>query len=272
MSSVIASNIPSDVSPAKVKEFFSFCGKITDLKPLGDNGKVKKYEVVFASPKAVSTALLLSDAELENSFIKVEEVPEITEGETGLAPEQGGAAAAAAATTTTAKDIKEEAVLTGDKTYDEVDQEEKPKYAIFAQLLADGYVISDQVIAKGIEFDKKNGVSSRFNDFIAELDKKYVHSHDPKSTVNQQLQRAQASYEKSGIDQKLRKYFEDAAKSPLGLKIHEYYKSFAKDVADVHQEAVRLANIKKRELEEKKHAESGSTAAETKDTSIPQVQ
>ena len=107
---------------------------------------------MFASPKAVSTALL-SDAELENTFIKVEEVPEITEGETGLAPEQGGAAAAAAATTTTTteKDIKEEPVLTGDKTYDEVDQEEKPKYAIFAQLLADGYVISDQVIAKGIE-------------------------------------------------------------------------------------------------------------------------
>ena len=126
MSSVIASNIPSDVSPVKVREFFSFCGKITDLKPLDDNGKVKKYEVVFASPKAVSTALLLSDAELENTFIKVEEVPEITEGETGLAPEQGGAAAAAAATTTTTteKDIKEEPVLTGDKTYDEVDQEE----------------------------------------------------------------------------------------------------------------------------------------------------
>ena len=274
MSSVIASNIPSDVSPVKVREFFSFCGKITDLKPLDDNGKVKKYEVVFASPKAVSTALLLSDAELENTFIKVEEVPEITEGETGLAPEQGGAAAAAAATTTTTteKDIKEEPVLTGDKTYDEVDQEEKPKYAIFAQLLADGYVISDQVIAKGIEFDKKNGVSSRFNEFITGLDKKYVHSQDPNSKVNQQLQKAQASYEKSGIDQKLRKYFEDATKLPLGLKIHEYYKSFAKDVTDVHQEAVRLANIKKRELEEKKQAESGSTTTETKDTSIPQVQ
>ena len=68
----------------------------------------------------------------------------------------------------------------------------------------------------------------------------------------------------------MRKYFEDAAKLPLGLKIHEYYKSFAKDVTDVHQEAVRLANIKKRELEEK--AESGSTTTETKDTSIPQVQ
>ena len=88
---------------------------------MDDNGKVKKYEVVLL-PKAVSTALLLSDAELENTFIKVEEVPEITEGETGLAPEQG--AAAATTTTTTEKDIKEEPVLTGDKTYDEVDQEE----------------------------------------------------------------------------------------------------------------------------------------------------
>ena len=56
----------------------------------------------------------------------------------------------------------------------------------------------------------KNGVSSRFNEFITGLDKKYVHSQDPNSKVNQQLQKAQASYEKSGIDQKLRKYFEDA--------------------------------------------------------------
>ena len=49
----------------------------------------------------------------------------------------------------------------------------------------------------------------------------------------------------------LRKYFEDASKLSLGLKIHEYYTSFVKDVNQVHQEAVRLANIKKKSLEEK---------------------
>lgn len=237
MSSVIASHIPSNVTPEKVREFFSFCGKIDSLNQLEDDGKFKKYEVVFASPKAVSTALLLSDAELDNTFIKVEEVPEITDrATTAAAPQQGGVS---------------DAIPTGDKNYDDVEQEEKPKHAIFAQLLADGYVVSDQVINKGIEFDKKNGISEKFNDFITGLDKKYVHSEDPESTFNQQVQKAQESYAKTGIDAKLRKYFEDASKLSLGLKIHQYYKSFVDDVTQVHQEAVRLAHIKKKELEEK---------------------
>ncbi|EMG47942.1 vip1 Protein vip1 [Candida maltosa Xu316] len=254
MSSVIVSNIPSSVSPVKIREFFSFCGKIEDLVPLDDNEKVKKYEVVFASPKAVSTALLLNDAELDNAFIKVEEVPEITDGVKDIKQ------------TTGSDDVKQDdAIVTGDKTYDDVDQEEKPKYAILAQLLADGYVVSDQIIAKGIEFDKKNGVSAKFNEFITNLDKKYVHSQDPNSTVNQQLQKAQASYEKSGIDQKLKKYFSDAVSSPWGVKIHDYYKSFSKDVNDVHQEAVRLANIKRKELEESKK-DNAATSATTATT------
>lgn len=245
MSSVIASHIPSNVTPEKIREFFSFCGKIDSLNQIEDDGKFKKYEVVFASPKAVSTALLLSDTELDNTFIKVEEVPEITDGATGVAPQQGGAGV------DNKLSQENDAIVTGDKNYDDVEQEEKPKYAIFAQLLADGYVVSDQVINKGIEFDKKNGISQKFNDFITSLDKKYVHSDDPDSKFNQQVQKAQESYAKSGLDLKLRKYFEDASKLSLGLKIHEYYTSFVKDVNQVHQEAVRLANIKKKSLEEK---------------------
>lgn len=192
--SVIASNIPSQTSPAKVSEFFSFCGKVSDLVPLEDNGKTKKYQVVFASPKAVSTALLLNDAELENSFIKVEEDLEITDGAKGLAPQQGGAGAAeqqkdaikdtlgvavGAGGTATGGGAENDSVKTGDKTYDDVEQEEKPKYAILAQLLADGYVLSDPIIERGLEFDKKNGVSQRFQSFISSLDKKYVHCKIP---------------------------------------------------------------------------------------------
>ncbi|RCK64884.1 Protein vip1 [Candida viswanathii] len=267
MPSVIASHIPSDVTPAKVEEFFSFCGKIDNLIPLDDDGKFKKYEVVFASPKATETALLLSDVELHGTFIKVEEPPAITDGATGLAPEQGGAAADKSLE-------KNDAVQTGDKAYDDVEQEEKPKYAIFAQLLADGYVLSDQIIDKGIQFDKKNGISQRFNDFITDLDKKYVHSDDPESSFNQKVQQAQQSYAKSGIDEKLRQYFDDASKTPWGLKIHEYYKNFVKDVNDVHQEAVRLAGIKKKDLEEKektKQSTDGTTTNnEAPGESVPQ--
>lgn len=267
--SVIASNIPSQTSPAKVSEFFSFCGKVSDLVPLEDNGKTKKYQVVFASPKAVSTALLLNDAELENSFIKVEEDLEITDGAKGLAPQQGGAGAAeqqkdaikdtlgvavGAGGTATGGGAENDSVKTGDKTYDDVEQEEKPKYAILAQLLADGYVLSDPIIERGLEFDKKNGVSQRFQSFISSLDKKYVHSQDPESTVNQQLQKAQSTFASSG----LQKYFDSAVNSPLGQRIHKYYQSLAGDVKDVHEEAVRLAKIKKEEAEKEKQTVAGA--------------
>lgn len=267
--SVIASNIPSQTSPAKVSEFFSFCGKVSDLVPLEDNGKTKKYQVVFASPKAVSTALLLNDAELENSFIKVEEDLEITDGAKGLAPQQGGAGAAeqqkdaikdtlgvavGAGGTATGGGAENDSIKTGDKTYDDVEQEEKPKYAILAQLLADGYVLSDPIIERGLEFDKKNGVSQRFQSFISALDKKYVHSQDPESTVNQQLQKAQSTFASSG----LQKYFDSAVNSPLGQRIHKYYQSLAGDVKDVHEEAVRLAKIKKEEAEKEKQTVAGA--------------
>ncbi|KAI5967206.1 hypothetical protein CANMA_003263 [Candida margitis] len=279
--SVIASNIPSHVPPAKVSEFFSFCGKVSDLVPLEDNGKTKKYQVVFANNKAVSTALLLNDAELDNAFIKVEEDLELTDGAKGLAPQQGGAGAGAGAgaaeaqqqkgdirdtlsgavgaggTATGGGGVENDSIKTGDKTYDDVEQEEKPKYAILAQLLADGYVLSDPIIERGLEFDKKNGVSQRFQSFISSLDKKYVHSQDPESTVNQQLQKAQSTFASSG----LQKYFDNAISSPLGQRIHKYYQSLAGDVKDVHEEAVRLAKIKKEEKEKEKQTVAGSGAS-----------
>lgn len=250
MSSVIASNIPTQVTPAKVREFFSFCGKITDLVELENDGKVKKYEVIFQSPKAVSTALLLNDAELDNTFIRVDEVKEITDG--GNASATTGGAATGGATTSTTGGSSGDAILTGDKTYDDVDQEDKPKYAILAQLLADGYVVSDSIIERGAEFDKKNGISEKFNNFIKGLDEKYVHSADPNSAVNQQIEKATDSYNKSS----LKKYFDDAADSALGRRIVQYYKNFSNDVKDVHAEAVRLAKIKK----EKEASGAGATS------------
>ncbi|CAK9441544.1 uncharacterized protein LODBEIA_P54120 [Lodderomyces beijingensis] len=249
MSSVIASNVPAQVTPAKVREFFSFCGKINDLIELDAAGATKTYEVIFASPKAVSTALLLNDAELENTFIKVEEPKAITDGAKGQgeAPVAGGSDAQASSS-----------VLTGDKTYDDVDQEDKPKFAILAQLLADGYVLSDPIIERGTEFDKKNGISDRFNRFIKDLDSRYVHSSDPNSTVNQQIAHAQESFNRSA----LKKYFDDAANSPWGARIAQYYKNFSNEVKDVHEEAKRLAKIKKEKNESESSAAKPTVAAD----------
>ncbi|KAL6451663.1 hypothetical protein SBY92_002969 [Candida maltosa Xu316] len=89
MSSVIASDIPSKTTPAQVREFFETqVGKVQDLIPLGDDGKVKKYEVLFVSSTSVKPALDLSDAYIDGVAIRVDEVPELTDGQTGKAPQQ----------------------------------------------------------------------------------------------------------------------------------------------------------------------------------------
>ncbi|KGR05878.1 hypothetical protein MG5_04388 [Candida albicans P57072] len=89
MSSVIASNIPSKTTPAQVKEFFeSQAGEVSDLIPLADNGKVQKFEVLFKDHKSVSTALDLSDAYIDEVAIRVDEIPELTDGQVGKAPQQ----------------------------------------------------------------------------------------------------------------------------------------------------------------------------------------
>ena len=161
--------------------------------------------------------------------------------------------------------------MTGDKTYDEVDQEENQNTLFLHNCWQMDMLFPIKLLPRVLNLTRKMvfhlDSMNLLLDWIRNMSTRKILI--VKSTNNC---RKLKLVMKSGIDQKLRKYFEDAAKLPLGLKIHEYYKSFAKDVTDVHQEAVRLANIKKRELEEKKQAESGSTTTETKDTSIPQVQ
>ncbi|KAI5968954.1 hypothetical protein CANMA_001950 [Candida margitis] len=86
MSSVIVSNVPDKVTPAALTRFFTTAGKVTDLNPLSDG----KYQVVFEDPKAASTALDLNDAELDNTFIKVDNDLEVTDGGKKGASQQGG--------------------------------------------------------------------------------------------------------------------------------------------------------------------------------------
>lgn len=91
MSSVIASNIPSNTTPAEVREYFSKqAGEVSDLIPLGDDGKVKKYEILFKDKTSVKAALDLSDSYIDGIAIRVDEVPELTDGQVGKAPQQQG--------------------------------------------------------------------------------------------------------------------------------------------------------------------------------------
>jgi hypothetical protein len=263
MSTIIVSHIPNSVTTEKLENFFGFCGQVVSITSIPDQSQVSKsYEIHFESPKALSTALLLNEAELDGVPIEVQEKPldtkaaappAYTHAESHDKDDDNTTNSAAKGET---GDYKvQHATKTGDVNYDDISQEEKPKYAIMAQLLANGYIISDNVIQSAIKIDEKNGYSTKFKNFISSLDEKYLHSQTPGTTANKNLTTAQdtftsaqntlASYSKT-----LAHYFEKASTTPYGIKIHEFYQNFAKDVQDVHKEATRLVELKKSHTQE----------------------
>lgn len=52
-----------------------------------------------------------------------------------------------------------------------VGQEDKPRTAIVAEILAHGYALSDDVTKRAIELDNKHGLSERFKGYLSQLDR-----------------------------------------------------------------------------------------------------
>lgn len=48
-------------------------------------------------------------------------------------------------------------------------QENKPKSRIAAEILANGYLLQDHVVAKGLEYDQKYNLSSRLQNYLTQL-------------------------------------------------------------------------------------------------------
>ncbi|KAK6456987.1 uncharacterized protein RJT20DRAFT_134284 [Scheffersomyces xylosifermentans] len=277
MATVIASHVPNTISVEKLQKFFSFCGDIKSINLITKVDKTSSYEVNFESPKALDTALLLNEAELEGVPINIEKAPAAGAAVASFddPPKYKDVASSttveSGAPATGDNKIQSDAVKTGDNNYDDINQEEKPKYAIMAQLLANGYTLSDKIIGKSIEVDKQNGYSAKFKSFLGDLDKKYIHSEDPQSDFNKNVSAAQSKLadlqiqlSKSKYTSKLSHYFEKAANHPYGIKVHEFYKGVAGDVKDVHAEAKRLS-----ELQKKNEAEAAENPTPVATSSTP---
>ena len=105
---------------------------------------------------------------------------------------------------------------------------------------------------KSIEFDQKNGVSSRFYSFLNStvhtvddtlgitdrskaVDDKFNITEKSQGAVKNISDRSQDAYK--GIHQ----YFEDALDTSAGRTVREFYNKGQKTVLDIHTEARRLA-------------------------------
>lgn len=256
MSSVIVSNVSKSVPAAKVEEFFAFCGSIKYVNDLNSSSSSSNtFQIVFSSEKALDTALLLNEAELDGQAITVteEKLPEYVDNPS---------------ITTSDNKVQSDVTKTGESKYDDISQEEKPKLAILAQLLASGYQLSDDLIDRAIKIDKQRGISEKFKSFLSGLDSKYLHTQDPNSTASRNLNKAQDQFNSLSASwallpylQKLQHYFDKASATPTGVKIHQFYEQVAKEALDVHKEATRLYNLKKLEASASSEGTESDAAA-----------
>merc|ERR1712219_57820 len=182
-STVNVKNISSATSEKEIKDFFSFCGKISSIE-VTKSGESQNATVTFEKETAAKTALLLDNTQLGATQVQVSSA-------TGSNDDDGSHF-----TQNTERDS------------DEITQEEKPRARIAAEYIAHGYVLGDQAIQKAIDLDTKHGVSNRFLSTLTNLDQKY-HATDKAKSVDQ-------SY---GVTQKannlltgLTSYFEKAGK------------------------------------------------------------
>ncbi|MCJ1310775.1 hypothetical protein MMC25_004442 [Agyrium rufum] len=211
-------NISHQTSEKEVRDFFSFCGKITSLSvtPASDAAdSPKSATVTFEKETAAKTALLLDNTQLGPSQVQVSSAAGIS-------------------------DLASSAGKPTEEHEGDITQEDKPRSRIVAEYLAHGYVLSDSALQKAITLDQKHGVSGRFTKALNDFDSKYQ--------ATDKVKGIDASY---GITEKaytgwrgMNSYFEKALGTPTGQKIATFYTQGDKQVRDIHAEARRLADIK----------------------------
>jgi len=209
-------NISSATSEKEIKDFFSFCGKITNLE-ISSAGETQSATVTFEKETAAKTALLLDNTQLGATQVQVSSA-------SGSKEDDGSHF-----TQNTERDS------------DEITQEEKPRSRIVAEYLAHGYVLGDSVLQQAIDLDHKHGVSSRFLNTLQTLDTKYRATDKAKSVDQSYGVTPKVNTFLSG----LASYYEKASGTPSGKKLVNFYTQTSRQVVDIHTEARRLADLKK---------------------------
>lgn len=211
-----------ETSTEKLHDFFSFCGKLLSVKKEGTTA-----EITFEKLSAMRTSLMLNGGTLDGAHL---EVTSTTEEPKATLPTESA-------------------------THGPISQEDKPKAAIVAEYLAHGYTLGDHVVQRAIDFDHKQGISTRFLSFFNNLDKSVgnkVVGED--KTVSGKFNEGAAAVlaktrevdQKGGVSSKFQEYYNRVMGTSVGQKVQQFYTTTHKQVVDVHEEARRIADEKKK--------------------------
>jgi len=211
-------NISKETSEKEIKDFFSFCGKITNLE-VTSAGETQDATVTFEKETAAKTALLLDRTKLGSTEVSV--------------------------SSATGSDDFGHADAEGEG--DEITQEQKPRSRIIAEYLAHGYTITDQTTQRAIDLDKKHGISTRFLETLQKLDQRTQATEKARSVDDKYAITSKAQNAASTLWSGLNSYYEKAAGTPTGQKLVDFYTKSSQQVQDIHAEARRLADLKKKD-------------------------
>ncbi|RSH84768.1 uncharacterized protein EHS24_006293 [Apiotrichum porosum] len=215
------SGLAPETTEAKLHDFFSFCGKLTSVKKFGTEA-----DITFEKQSAMRTSLMLNGGTLDGAHLEV----------TTQAPAEDKAVLPTAESSAPVEH--------------HIEQEDKPKAAIAAEYLANGYLLGDHIIQKAIDVDSKQGISKRFLSFLDNIDKKagerFVGENKTVSSkalehANTFASRAREADQQRGVSTKFHSYYSKALSTPLGQQVAKFYQDTSKQVLDVHEEAKRIA-------------------------------
>ncbi|KAI5949072.1 hypothetical protein KGF57_004902 [Candida theae] len=248
MSSITVSEVPGHITTAQLRRLFQYAGTISAIVPMKRDTiqNLRQYEIIYMSPQAVPTALLLDDVEIEHGyFLRVDKFQERPLEMNGFASHHNGRP--------TLQQLRKEDIAftldfahgrvfgsdTSDSSWDsvptaDIGQEYKPKSVVLAEIIAGGYDIADAIIDRGVRFDKRYGISPKYQAFIDSLNN-YCLKGDMKK-----------AYE----SEQLKKYFDDSSVAmgttpqSVDSKVSPFYKSVDHaDVREIRNEALKVAQI-----------------------------
>ncbi|EEB09797.1 RNA-binding protein Vip1 [Schizosaccharomyces japonicus yFS275] len=217
---VVVHNISNEVTEKQISDFFSFCGKVADIS-LKSEGTTQTATIEFERASATKTALLLQDAVLGTNRIQVVKA-DSSKGSVSSSEE-------------------------GTPSDTATTQEEKPRAAIFAELLSRGYHLSDVTIEKGLELDQKHGVSSRFKGLlesalagVKNMDARY-HVSEKANEIDNKLSISNRFHRTAAF---LNGYIQRAMDTNAGQKVQSAFNEGRSHILGIHNEARRLADLK----------------------------
>jgi len=154
---VLVTNISPSANEKTVSDFFSFCGKITQLNLRKEEGKDTSSAVIqFETESAAKTALLLTNALIVDRPITV-----------SAYLSSPPAMSSSTETETTDRAMEEPLGTPVDpanitqKNFNGVADEDRSKTSVIASLLAAGYTLAENALEKAKEVDERNNFSAR---------------------------------------------------------------------------------------------------------------